>query len=178
MTYAASTLLARPDIASFRSAMGRFPTGVTLLTQGSGDDTLVTTLNSFVSVSLDPLLVLVSVKADGQIRPRVIRRQSFAVNVLAEPQRDLAQEFSRPDRSQGQAAMLRLAAVDGVTGNAVMPGAEAYFECGLHQAYDAGDHVLLIGHVVALRAGAGEADPLVFHQGRFRRLPAGLGEAA
>ncbi|MEU0663999.1 MULTISPECIES: flavin reductase family protein [Streptomyces] len=158
--------------------MGRFPTGVTLLTQGSADDTAVITLNSLTSVSLDPLLILVSVKADGRMRPRVLRSGSFAVNVLTEEQRDLAQEFCRPDRSEGQAAMLRLAAVEGVTGNAVIPSAEAYFECVLDAQYQAGDHTLLIGRVVALAGGPGEPDPLVFHRGRFTRLPAARAEAA
>lgn len=175
---AAGAMLAEPDLAVFRSAMGRFPTGVTLLTQGSADDTAVITLNSLTSVSLDPLLILVSVKADGRMRPRVVERGSFAVNVLTEAQRDLAQEFCRPDRSEGQAAMLRLAAVEGVTGNAVIPSAEAYFECVLDAQHQAGDHTLLIGRVVALSGGAGDPDPLVFHRGRFTRLPAARAEAA
>ncbi|GGY78658.1 flavin reductase [Streptomyces nitrosporeus] len=165
----AGALLAGPDAAAFRAAMGRFPTGVTLLTQGSGEDALVMTLNSLVSVSLDPMLVLVSVKADGRMRPRIARAGSFAVNVLAGSQRDLAQEFCRPDRPKGRAAMLRLAAEEGVTGNAVLPRAETYVECVLDSEHQAGDHVLLIGRVVALSTRP-DADPLLFHQGRFGRL--------
>ncbi|MFF4246475.1 flavin reductase family protein [Streptomyces sp. NPDC001822] len=168
----AGALLAEPDVASFRAAMGRFPTGVTLLTRGSGDDTIVMTLNSLTSVSLDPMLILVSVKADGRMRPRISRAGNFAVNVLTESQRDLAQEFCRPDRSEGREAMLRLSAEEGVTGNAVLPDAEAVFECLLEAEYAAGDHTLLVGRVVALSGGLSAADPLLFHQGRFGRLPA------
>ncbi|MEC4016775.1 flavin reductase family protein [Streptomyces sp. H27-D2] len=171
MTTTAGALLTEPDVAAFRAAMARFPTGVTLLTQGSGDDTIVMTLNSLTSVSLDPLLLLVSVKADGRMRPRVSLGGSFAVNVLTEAHRDLAQEFCRPDRSEGQAAMLRLGAVEGVTGNAVIPSAEAYFECDLYAEYEAGDHTLLVGRIVALSGGPAEADPLVFHRGGYTRLP-------
>lgn len=160
-----------PDTAAFRAAMGRFPTGVTLLTQGSGEDTSVITLNSLTSVSLDPLLILVSVKADGRMRPRVARSGSFAVNVLSRHQQTLAQEFCRPDRPAGLAAMSRLDAERGVLGNAVVPSAEAYFECVLEAEYAAGDHTLLVGRVVALAAGEAGPDPLVFHQGRFTRLP-------
>jgi 3-hydroxy-9,10-secoandrosta-1,3,5(10)-triene-9,17-dione monooxygenase reductase component len=178
MTNAANTLLAGPDVAAFRAAMGRFPTGVTLLTQGSGEQAVVMTLNSLTSVSLDPLLILVSVKADGRMRPRVARSGTFAVNVLAEGQRELSQEFCRPDRSEGQAAMLRLAAVQGATGNAVIPSAEAYFECELYAEHEAGDHVLLIGRVVALHDRAGDPDPLVFHRGRYTRLPLERAETA
>ncbi|MFD9504811.1 flavin reductase family protein [Streptomyces sp. NPDC060035] len=172
----AGALLAEPDVAAFRTAMGRFPTGVTLLTQGSGDDTIVMTLNSLTSVSLDPMLILVSVKADGRMRPRISRAGSFAVNVLREAQRDLAQEFCRPDRSEGRAAMLRLSAEEGVTGNAVLPDAETYVECVLDAEYAAGDHTLLIGRVVALSGGLSAPDPLLFHQGRFGRLPAAAKE--
>ncbi|MEV6264584.1 flavin reductase family protein [Streptomyces sp. NPDC051784] len=173
----AGALLAEPDVTAFRTAMGRFPTGVTLLTQGSGDDTIVMTLNSLTSVSLDPMLILVSVKADGRMRPRISAAGSFAVNVLSEAQRDLAQLFCRPDRPEGAAAMRRLGAEEGVTKNAVLPGAETYVECVLDAEYAAGDHTLLIGRVVALSAGRPGADPLLFHQGRFGRLPsAGEGQ--
>ncbi|MCX5440089.1 flavin reductase family protein [Streptomyces sp. NBC_00056] len=166
----AGALLAEPDVAAFRAAMARFPTGVTLLTQGSGDETLVMTLNTLTSVSLDPLLILVSVKASGRMRPRISSSGSFAVNVLAESQLDLALEFCRPDRPEGRAAMLRLGAEEGVTGNAVLPAAETYVECVLDAEYTAGDHTLLIGRVVALSGGSSEPDPLLFHQGRFGRL--------
>ncbi|MFE5211017.1 flavin reductase family protein [Streptomyces sp. NPDC056600] len=168
----AGATLAEPDVASFRAAMGRFPTGVTLLTQGSGDETIVMTLNSLTSVSLDPMLILVSVKADGRMRPRISRSGSYAVNLLTDAQRDLAQEFCRPDRPEGHAAMRRLSAVEGVTGNAVLPASEAYVECVLHAEHEAGDHTLLIGRVVALSGGAPAPDPLLFHLGRFGSLPA------
>lgn len=179
MTAVTGALLTEPDVAAFRTAMGRFPTGVALLTQGSGEDTIVMTINSLTSVSLDPMLILVSVKADGRMRPRISRAGSFAVNVLAEPQRYLAQEFCRPDRPEGPAAMLRLSAEKGVTGNAVLPAAEAYLECVLDAEHSVGDHTLLIGRVVALSGGPSAPDPLLFHQGRFGRLPAErTGEAA
>ncbi|MDN3295402.1 flavin reductase family protein [Streptomyces ficellus] len=178
MTETATALLSPPETAAFRAAMGRFPTGVTLLTQGSGDGTSVITLNSLTSVSLDPLLILVSVKADGRIRPRVVRAGSFAVNVLSRRHQELGQEFCRPDRPAGLAAMRRLGAAEGVTGNAVVPSAEAYFECVLDAAHPAGDHTLLVGRVVALAAADGNPDPLVFHQGRFTRLPLATAEAA
>ncbi|MFD5769027.1 flavin reductase family protein [Streptomyces sp. NPDC127049] len=160
-----------PDAADFRAAMGRFPTGVTLLTQGYGDRTSVITLNSLVSVSLDPLLLLVSVKSAGRIRPRVGAAGSFAVNVLGRGQRDLAVEFCRPDRSEGQAAVRRMAAVPGVTGNAVMPSAEAYVECVLEHEHRAGDHTLLIGRAVAVVIRDRSPDPLLFHRGGFTGLP-------
>lgn len=179
MTTTAGTLLAdvqagpaagRPAPDAFRAAMSRFPTGVTLLTQGSGDDTIIMTLNSLISVSLDPLLLLVSVKSDGRMRPRVRRAGGFAVNVLSEEQRPLAEEFCLPDRPKGQAAMVRVGAVRGASGHAVVPSAEAAFECELYDEHEAGDHVLLIGRVVALHQGPDAPAPLLFHRGRYARL--------
>ena len=171
MTHPANAVLTEPDIAAFRSAMGAFPTGVTLLTQGSGPDTIVMTLNSLTSVSLDPLLLLVSVKADGRMRPRIERAGSFAVNILAEEHQDFASGFARPDRPEGVAAMVALGAVEGHTGNALVPTAVAAVECRLFAEFDAGDHVLLIGRVESIHRGCPDARPLLFHQGGYARLP-------
>ncbi|MGW3683739.1 flavin reductase family protein [Streptomyces prasinus] len=174
MTATTGSLLAPPDVAAFRAAMGRFPTGVTLLTLGSGDATTAMTLNSLTSVSLDPLLLLVSVRTGSRTLSLVSRARGFAVNVLGAQQRPLAQEFARPDRPRGRAAMARLAAVPGVTGHAVLPAAESSFECVLEEEREAGDHTLLLGRVVALGTAAegGGPGPLVFHQGAFTGLPA------
>ncbi|MBB1242193.1 flavin reductase [Streptomyces durbertensis] len=178
MTHATGTLPRAPETRAFRAAMGCFPTGVTLLTRGCGAETAVMTLNSLTSVSLDPLLMLVSVRAEGRIRPHISSHGSYAVNVLGAAQAALAAEFSRPDRPSGHAAMQRLGAVPGATGNAVMPGAQAYFECLLRDEIPAGDHVLLLGAVVGVSATAGTPDPLLFHQGRFTRLPPDRAETA
>ncbi|MEU1280297.1 flavin reductase family protein [Streptomyces sp. NPDC005805] len=167
-----------PDPAAYRAAIGRFPTGVALLTHGSGDDTAAMTLNSLTSVSLDPLLILVSVRSEGRLRPLIAAGGGFAVNVLGEEQRELAREFSSPGRPEGRAAMRRLGAVRGASGHAVLPAAEASIECVLHTAHEAGDHVLFLGRVVALTCGPRASAPLVFHQGRFERLPASRPEAA
>ncbi|MDB1089545.1 flavin reductase family protein [Streptomyces sp. ACA25] len=171
MPNAGNALVAGPDTAAFRAAMGCFPTGVTLLTRGSGPSTRVMTVNSLTSLSLDPLLISVSVTTDGRMRPLVEQTGSYAVNVLSESHRELAGEFARRDRPDGVAAMLRCGAVEGITGNAVVPDAVASFECLLHAVHPAGDHVLLIGRVVALHGGAAGSRPLLFHQGSFSRLP-------
>ncbi|WP_055586903.1 flavin reductase family protein [Peterkaempfera griseoplana] len=171
MTDTAQALFTAPDTADFRAAMGTFPTGVTLLTSGSGNDTIVMTLNSLTSVSLDPLLLLVSVKKDGRMRPRVAAAGSFAVSILSEEQQDLSTEFARPDRPEGGIAMQRLRATEGVTGNAVVPAATAAFECLLEDEVEVGDHVLLIGRVAVIHRGEPGARPLLFHRGRYARLP-------
>ncbi|WP_066947998.1 flavin reductase family protein [Streptomyces lushanensis] len=171
MTNQAGTTRTRPDVADFRATMGCFPTGVTLLTCGRDDDLTVMTLNSLTSVSLDPLLVLVSVKADGRMRPRVRAHGGYAVNVLSSDQGDLSREFCLPDRPEGAPAMSLLGAVPGVTGNAVVPSAAAWLECELHREFEAGDHALLVGRVLAVSGGGAGRQPLVFHRGGYTDLP-------
>lgn len=170
MTELGNALLVEPDAAALRTAMGRFPTGVTLLTQGCGETALALTVNSLVSVSLDPLLILVSVKQSGRMRPGVVRAGGFAVNILTQSHRDLCTEFARPDRPEGVRAMRRIDAVEGFTGNPVMPSAAAALECVLHAEVPAGDHTLLIGRVTVIHPGAPDTRPLVFHQGSFSGL--------
>lgn len=165
-----STVDTRPDADAFRAAMACFPTGVALLTQGCGVRTEVTTISCVVSVSLQPPLLLISIGVDRRIRARVSAGRSFAVNVLTAAQRELSVLFARRDRPTGQAAVDRLHAVPGVTGNAVVPAAAASLECGLYAEYPGGDHVLFLGDVVAIHAGAGSEDPLVFHRRRYARL--------
>ncbi|WP_117210714.1 flavin reductase family protein [Allorhizocola rhizosphaerae] len=160
----------QPDAATFRAAMACFPTGVALLTQGCGPDTSVMTLNSFTSVSLQPLLILVSVRSGGKLRDLVWRRRSFGVNILAADQRDLSVEFARSDRPTGEAAMARLGAVEGITGNAVIPSAVASIECKLHAEYPGGDHTLLLGRVVAIHSEDPDRAPLLYHRSRYASL--------
>jgi len=171
MTNPVGTTQMRPDAAVFRATMGCFPTGVTLLTCGRDDELVVMTLNSLTSVSLDPLLILVSVKADGRMRPRVQAQGGYAVSVLNSDQQDLSREFCLPDRPEGATAMSRLGGVPGITGNAVVPSAAAWFECELHCEFEAGDHTLLVGRVVAVSGGASGRQPLVFHRGGYTGLP-------
>ena len=159
-----------PDEAAFRTAMASFPTGVALLSQGSGPDTNVMTINCFTSVSLQPLLILVGVGGSGRMRSQVARWRTFAVNILASDQRELSSQFARSDRPTGEAAMVRLGAVEGVTGSAVIPTAVASFECRLHAEYPGGDHILLVGRVVAIHCEDPERQPLLFHRSRYASL--------
>jgi flavin reductase (DIM6/NTAB) family NADH-FMN oxidoreductase RutF len=153
--------------------MGRFPTGVALLTRGCGTATEVMTVNCVTSVSLDPLLILVGVRAGGRMHAGLSAGGTFAVNMLTEVQQDLSVLFARPDRPRGQPAADRLGAVAGQTGNAVLPSALAALECAVQAEYPGGDHVLFLGHVVAIHASPDEVFPLVFYQRAYPSLRLG-----
>ncbi|MEO3818594.1 flavin reductase family protein [Plantactinospora sp. B24E8] len=155
------------DPTAFRAAMSRFPTGVTLVTRGGPAALEAVTINSFVSVSLDPLLVLVTLRTTSRMRAELDTCAGFAVHVLDAAQTELAALFARPDRPTGSAAARRLGAVASPAGNVLLPGVLATFECEHWARHPAGDHVLYVGGVVAIHLAQGERTPLLFHRGRY-----------
>src|ERR671930_508449 len=108
---------ATTDTMAYRRAMGLFPTGVALITVGSRATAEAVTVNSLTSVSLDPMLVLISIRWDGKIRNKIENVGGFCVNILSEEQLPLSDSFARKDRPTGMAATQRLGEVTGVTGN-------------------------------------------------------------
>lgn len=145
---------------AFRDALGRFATGVTVVTCATADGPLGITANSFSSVSLDPPLVLWSIARTSTRFAAFSAAQHFAIHILAEDERDLAARFTR-----GGAGFDGLDWTAGPGGAPMIGGTFARFDCRLHAAHDGGDHLILVGRVdrVAQRDGA----PLVFAQGHF-----------
>ena len=148
----------RSDHLDLRRCLGAFPTGVTVITYDTADGYRGVTVNSFVSVSLDPALVLVSIAAGARARTG-LDNAPFAVNILAAHQQDLALHFAgRPSESlrvpwdqDAHVPRLRESA--------------AWLECLPWRTVEAGDHVLFLGEVVEF--GRSTAAPLIFHAGAF-----------
>lgn len=150
---------------ALRSALGRFATGVTIITcvDGAGQR-IGLTANSFNALSLDPPLVLWSLRRASPSLPAFEGATHFAVNVLAENQADLSRRFAStvPDKFAEGAWSV------GLGGAPVLAGASAVFECETAARHDGGDHRLFIGRVQRL-ADLSVA-PLVFHSGHYRML--------
>jgi len=163
MTIQTDPTLVSPQM--FRATMGRFATGVTIITSaGEGGALVGMTVNSLTSVSLDPCLLLVCLKR-GSITGAAIRaRRSFAVNLLAADQADLALRFARPveDRFAG----LGVALTD--QGVPLIDGAAAHIVCDLHSITEIGDHDVIFGQVTR-SVHDNAAEPLVFRGGGFGR---------
>jgi flavin reductase (DIM6/NTAB) family NADH-FMN oxidoreductase RutF len=160
------------DPADFRSAMGAFATGVTVVTVGLPDgDRYGMTVNAFSSVSLDPPLVLVCLAGSGRGQQLIDRAGVFSVNVLAESQQELSRWFADRRRPEDASMFDAVAVGTGVTGCPVLLGAAASFDCRVDRIVAAGDHGIVIGEVAALRQRPGAA-PLVFHAGGYRSLEA------
>jgi flavin reductase (DIM6/NTAB) family NADH-FMN oxidoreductase RutF len=163
----------RVDAGCFRSAMSGFPTGVTVVTVAGRDGARYgMTVNAFSSVSLDPPLVLVCLARAGRGQDLVRDAGVFSVNVLADDQEHLSRWFADRRRPMDATMFAGIAVRLGSTGCPILPEAAASFDCRVHRLVDAGDHVLVLGEVVALRHHP-ERAPLVFHAGGYGELAAG-----
>ena len=157
------------DSRQLRNALGRFTTGVTIIACTDEAGSYVgLTANSFNSLSLDPPLVLWSLREPSPSLEAFISAPRFAVNVLAEAQVELSRRFASAaeDRFADGAWAL------GEHGSPVLAGCTAVFECETVSQQIAGDHRLFIGRVLACAESA--LPPLVFHAGSYRRLGAEL----
>jgi flavin reductase (DIM6/NTAB) family NADH-FMN oxidoreductase RutF len=164
-----------PADREFRTAMAAFATGVTVVTTTSADDERHgMTVNAFASVSLDPMLLLVCLRAGSRGLDLIRGSGVFTVNVLSEDQQDLSRWFADRRRPADSSVFDGLPVALGATGCPVLLGAAASFDCRLHGLLGAGDHVVVTGSVVALTHRR-DARPLLFHAGGYGRL---VGEPA
>ena len=158
------------DANALRSAMRHFATGVTVVTSGQEENVEGMTANAVISVSLDPLLFLVSIHKDARINPRIRQEGYFAVSLLADDQEGLSRLFASPERSSGLPALRSLGGAYGSTGAPLAAGALATIECELVEVYYGGDHDLFLGRVVEVRLGDTRKGPLIFHEGGYPTL--------
>ena len=158
------------DVCAFRQAMGSFPTGVTVVTVTSDDGSMHgITVNSFSSVSLDPMLVLVCLNEASRAVGLIERAGAFVVNVLSAGQQDVSRWFANQYRPAGSTMFDGVPFEPGATGCPVLVDAAASFECRLRQSHRAGDHLIVLGEVVAL-VHRPQLEPLIFHAGSYRSL--------
>nr|WSW64808.1 flavin reductase family protein [Streptomyces sp. NBC_00995]WSW71145.1 flavin reductase family protein [Streptomyces sp. NBC_00995] len=157
--------------SELRGVLGRFATGVTVLTTGR-DTPQGMTANSFTSVSLDPPLILVCVKRTATLHDAILTEKAFAISVLSGDQRDVAKYFADRNRPRGSREFATLDTTPGQhTGAPVLTGAQAWLECGLAAVHDGGDHSIFLGSVLDI--GRAESDdPLLYFGGGFHRLSA------
>jgi flavin reductase len=158
------------DVSAFREAMSSFPTGVTVVTVASDDGHVHgVTVNSFLSVSLDPMLVLVCLKETSRGLDLIEHAGAFVVNVLSAGQHDVSRWFANRHRPVGLAMFDGLPFESGVTGCPVLVDATASFDCRLRQSHRAGDHLIVLGEVIAL-VHRPQLAPLIFHAGTYKSL--------
>ncbi|MDJ0610016.1 MAG: flavin reductase family protein [Kiloniellales bacterium] len=154
------------DAATFRAALGRFPTGVTVVTSTAPDGRRIgITVSSFASVSLEPPLVLFCLGTDNPDLADLQAAGRFAVNLLAEDQSDLSNTFAQVSNDKWRG-------IETNSGDGACPrlaGTLAVLDCRLADAFPGGDHVIVTGQVEAIELGS-EDPPLVYFRGAYRRL--------
>jgi flavin reductase (DIM6/NTAB) family NADH-FMN oxidoreductase RutF len=152
------------DPATYRAALARFASGVTVVTARDGDGRDVgMTVSAFSSLSLDPPLVLICIDKNASVAPVLTSCEIFTVNILAEGQQPLSRRFAEHevDRFDG------VAFTRGALGPARLDGAVAHLECRVHARHPGGDHTILVGAVDAVSVG--EGNPLLYFRGGYGR---------
>jgi 3-hydroxy-9,10-secoandrosta-1,3,5(10)-triene-9,17-dione monooxygenase reductase component len=155
------------DPLRFRKAIGSFATGVAIVTTVWQGRYYGMTINSLTSLSLDPCMLLVCPKRGSSTGLAIQNRGEFAVNILADHQRELSKRFvgNVPDRF----ADLDLSFSE--SGLPLLPGSLAHICCRLAAVHEGGDHEIIVGEVMSCTENAG--DPLLFHKGSFGSLCGG-----
>jgi flavin reductase (DIM6/NTAB) family NADH-FMN oxidoreductase RutF len=153
------------DQTALRSALGRFATGVTIVScVDARGERVGLTANSFQSLSLAPALVLWSLRRISPSLAAFQQARHFAVNVLGEAQVDLSRRFATRREAKFDEGLWAL----GTTGAPVLAGCAAVFECEAHSNQTAGDHELFIGRVLSISEAP--VPPLVFQGGHYHLL--------
>lgn len=161
------------DSREFRRALGNFPTGVAIITTRGTDGVPVGfTCNSFSSVSLDPPLVLWSLRTSSKSLAAFREASAFAINVLAEDQSKLSARFASSSILDKFEDVAHSAGFCGVP---LINDCVARFHCSTFSEHEAGDHVIFIGKVEHFEHGR-EEDPLVFYKGAYMMLAQSLRE--
>jgi len=156
------------DPLEFRSVMGHFATGVTVITTAAGEEMQGMTANAIASLSLNPVMVLICVEKETHTHRVLDRGGVFAVNVLTEHQEDVSRLFAK--RAEPEIGTLRgQRFILGSTGAPILEDCLAFLECRVASVHDGGDHSIFLGRVVDARV-VSDAAPLLFYRGKYHTL--------
>lgn len=150
------------DDQTFRHAMGKFATGVTVIVTETDGEVHGMTANAFMSVSLDPKLIIVSIDKRARILEKMNEAQTFSVNFLRKDQIDYSKIFAGQIKEKREVSFTRLQNLP------VIEDALASIACTVHNVHDEGDHILFVGNVLDITVNDG--DPLLFYSGRYREM--------
>lgn len=154
------------DTREFRNALGRFATGVCVITADVDGKPFGMTVNSFASVSLDPALVLWSIQKDSECAPVFENVTHYGINILKDDQMDVSNQYAKKGEHELTAGTFR----QGASGAVVLKDAMTSFECEIEQRIDAGDHIVLLSKVHEMSNDPAERNPLLFFGGKYREL--------
>lgn len=148
----------------FRNAMGKFATGVVVISTEFEGSAHAMTANAFMSGSLEPPLVMVSVAHTARMHARIRHAQCFAISILCNSQLNCSNHFAGKPQTDNPPVFEQLDDLP------VVAGASLQLATTLVHDYECGDHTLFVGHVRALRSHPSDLPPLLFHAGKYNRL--------
>lgn len=152
------------DPDEFRAVLGRFASGVTVLTARHGDSDHGMTASAFCSVSLNPPLVLACIDRSADMAPIMAKATHFGVSILAEGQEALSRRFSELPSGRFDGVGYRR----GDSGVILLDDALAHLECRRVASHEAGDHIIHVGEVEV--AGCQQERPLLYYRGGYAQL--------
>jgi flavin reductase (DIM6/NTAB) family NADH-FMN oxidoreductase RutF len=145
------------DDRQFRNAMGKFATGVTVVLTEVAGDVHGMTANAFMSVSLNPKLVVISIAEKAQMLEKIKQSKSFSVNILASDQQELSMIFAGQTKKQQEIVFDRLEGIP------VLPGTVAQITCEVSAEHVEGDHTLFIGRIININYPANKKGVIPFN---------------
>jgi flavin reductase (DIM6/NTAB) family NADH-FMN oxidoreductase RutF len=150
------------DSRLFRDVMGQFATGITIVSTDHKDEIQAMTVNAFMSVSLEPKLIAVSIDENASMYPILQEEKKFGVSILAKAQKELAMIFAKQKEKDRDIPFIRL------DGAPVLDHSIAVLSCKVDGSVKAGDHMIFIAEVTELKLN--KADPVIFHGGKYKEL--------
>jgi flavin reductase (DIM6/NTAB) family NADH-FMN oxidoreductase RutF len=151
------------DDRLFRTAMGKFATGITVVTSDYHGEIHGMTVNAFMSVSLNPKLITVSIDEKASMYETLQEVEQFGVSILSENQQDISMIFAKQKEKDREIPYTYL------DGAPVLENSLAVLSCKPQQIVKAGDHILIIAEVSDIQVN--EGDPLLYFNGQYRNIP-------
>ena len=150
------------DDRLFRNAMGSFATGVTVITTEVEKKVHGMTANAFMSISLNPKLVAISIDEKAKMLEYIRTTNKFAVNILSADQKEVSMQFAGQIKKEREMTFLSY------KGLPTIENSLAVVTCEVQSEIVVGDHTVFIGHVTGVQLK--ESDPLLFSKGKYREL--------
>lgn len=147
--------------------MGCFATGVTIVTTKHHHEFYGLTVNSFTSVSLDPMLILINVEKRAFSHDKILHAKCFAVNILTNQQKELSRRFAQ---SSDVSKFTGLDLYEGKTGAPIIQGSFAYLDARVARIYEGGDHTMIVGEVIDMGILNEHAQPLLYYHSQYRDI--------
>ena len=157
------------DELTFKEAVSRFATGVTVVGTMSEQGPIGMTVTAFSSLSLQPPLVLVCIDRGAYLHDQLYQSQNFSVNLLAHHQLEWGMRFAGQTDERPAERFEDIDYLTAESGAPILPGCLAWVDCTLHTTHDGGDHTIFVGHVLA-SGNSPEDVPLLYFDRRWAGL--------